>query len=131
MVARPLPPLWTLAVVQLDTSMFDYRPADIAAILNITVQQARHYCNDLWPSWPGQYLMDFDHAAILLYRICRGARKMPSRSAMFERLMRAGVVGETFPEGDPRVQRAMKAIAGDREQRIARRLGDKLIPKET
>lgn len=111
------PPLWTLIVVQLDPTLFEYKPRDIAMLIGINVGQVRHYCHQLWPEWEGSYLMDFDQAVVLIYRIARDARKLPNRAALFEKLKQDGVVNEQFPKQNEKVERGLRAIQVDRECR--------------
>ncbi len=111
------PPLWTLIVAQLDLTLFEYKPRDIAALMGINVGQVRHYCHQVWPEWEGgQYLMEFDQAVVLIYRIARDARKLPDRAALFERLKQDGAVDEMRPKQNERVVRGLKAIQAHRSR---------------
>lgn len=115
-ILKPPPATWALLVIQLDPLAFDYRPPDIAFLMKINVELVRHHARILWPEWKGQYVMDIDQAAVLIYRACRGARNIPSREEMFDQLQAAGVVGPDFPDGDARIERALKAILRHREE---------------
>lgn len=113
------PPLWMLIVAQLDADQFDYRPREIAQLLDLNPDHMRFYCRALWPKWEGHYLLDFEQTAVLIYRICSGSRKLPSSDALFAQLKNAGIIGPQFPHDCPLVAAARRAILLDKERRRA------------
>ncbi len=119
--SRLVPAAWVLFVAKLEPTSFDYRTRDLSNLLCTKIEHVRHYCNELWPAWEGQYLMDFDQAAVLIYRICRSARRTPARDEtarveLFNQLLDSGVIEPDFPRGDPRIERAIKAIEKYRQE---------------
>ena len=116
--ACELPPLWMMIVAQLEVLQFEFTPQQIAKLFHVVPEDVRKNCRALWPAQEGQWSLEFDQAAVVIYRMARGCRKLDP-AVLIADLHRRGLTGDMVRE-HPNVARAQKAILVDRDRRTGR-----------
>ena len=112
-----LPPLWMMLVAQLDGDVFEFTPQQIAKLFRVEACDVREHCRELWPGrrGQGQWSLEFDQAAIVIYRMARRTRKLDPRTVL-EDLKASGLTGGAI-KAHHNVTRAHRAILVDRDRR--------------
>lgn len=104
-----------MQVVQLDALAFEFTPAQIAVLFNVQAQEVRDHCRDLWGIQGNRWSLEFDQAAVVIYRMARSPRKVkPER--VLEKLQTRGLNNSVILSHEL-VARARQAIQDDREER--------------